>query len=52
MSESSRIVTKPVVRTTVEARQGVIGHNVRYVLAASLAAVVIIFTGLWLYYFF
>ena len=32
-----------VVRTTTEARQGVTGHNVRYVLAFGIAGVVIVF---------
>jgi hypothetical protein len=32
-----------VVRTTTEARQGVTGHNVRYVLGFSIAGVVIVF---------
>lgn len=31
------------VKTPVQARQGVTGHNVRYVLAASLAAIVVAF---------
>jgi len=36
-------------RTATEARGGVIGNNVRYVLAASLMGVIIVFAGL-LYY--
>jgi hypothetical protein len=36
-------------RTTTEARAGVAGHNVRYVLAASLMGMIIFFAGL-LYY--
>jgi hypothetical protein len=36
-------------RTATEARAGVTGHNVRYVLAASLMGVIIFFAGL-LYY--
>ena len=32
-----------VVRTTTEARQGVTGHNVRYVLGFGIAGVVIVF---------
>jgi hypothetical protein len=32
--------------TTIEARAGVAGHNVRYVLAASLIGVIVIFAGL------
>jgi hypothetical protein len=31
----------PVVRSTNEARQAVTGHNVRYVLGFSLAAVIV-----------
>ena len=41
----------PVVRTTTEAREGVTGHGVRYVLVISTAAVVVIFVALWLFYF-
>ena len=40
-----------IVKGATEAREGVTGHNVRYVLAASLAAVIIVFAGLWLYFF-
>lgn len=43
--------TPPPVKNTVEGRQGVTGHNVRYVLAAALIAVILAFCGLWLYYF-
>ena len=32
--------------TTTEARAGVTGHNVRYVLAASLMGAIIFFAGL------
>ena len=41
---------RPVVATT-QARQGVTGHNVRYVLGASIAAVVVAFAAIWIYYF-
>jgi len=41
----------PVVRTTTQAREGVPGHGVRYVLMISTAAVVVIFAALWLFYF-
>jgi hypothetical protein len=41
----------PVVKSTSEARQGVTGHGVRYVLTISTAAVVVIFGALWLFYF-
>jgi hypothetical protein len=34
-----------------EAREGVTGHNVRYVLTISTAVVVVLFAGLWWYYF-
>ena len=44
-------VETPVVRTTTQAREGVTGHGVRYVLTISTAAVVVIFAGLWLFYF-
>ena len=41
----------PVVLTTTQAREGVTGHGVRYVLVISTAAVVVIFAALWLFYF-
>jgi len=41
----------PVVRTTTQAREGVTGHGVRYVLTISTAAVVVLFGAIWLYYF-
>jgi hypothetical protein len=37
--------------TTNEARQGVTGHNVRYVLGFGLAGVVVAFAIIWLVYF-
>ena len=41
----------PVVRTTTQAREGVTGHGVRYVLTISTVAVIVIFGALWLLYF-
>lgn len=41
----------PVVRTTTQAREGVTGHGVRYVLMIGTAAVVVLFAAIWLYYF-
>ncbi|MFY9836443.1 MAG: hypothetical protein WAK55_08210 [Xanthobacteraceae bacterium] len=40
----------PVVSTR-EARQGVTGHNVRYVLGFSLVALIIAFGVIWLIFF-
>jgi hypothetical protein len=40
-----------VVKATTEARQGVTGHNVRTVLAVSLAAIVVLFAAIYLFYF-
>lgn len=34
-----------------QARGGAIGHNVRYVLGIGIAAVVVVFAAIWLYYF-
>jgi hypothetical protein len=42
---------QPTVVSTREARQGVTGHNVRYVLGFSLAALIIAFGIIWLIYF-
>jgi hypothetical protein len=41
---------RPVVSTT-EARQGVTGHNVRYVLGFGLAGIIIAFGGIYFMYF-
>jgi hypothetical protein len=37
---------RPTETTATEARAGVTGHNVRYVLAASLTGAIIFFAGL------
>ena len=42
---------EPIVTTTTRAREGVTGHNVRYVLLTSLVLLVIVFSGLWFYHF-
>jgi hypothetical protein len=39
-------IDRPTEKTATEARAGVTGHNVRYVLAASLLGAVIFFVGL------
>jgi Flp pilus assembly protein TadB len=41
---------EPVVETTTEARSGVTGHNVRYVLVFSLCGVIVAFVAI-LWYF-
>jgi hypothetical protein len=41
---------EPVVETTTEARSGVTGHNVRYVLVFSLGGVIVAFVAV-LWYF-
>ena len=50
MSSSERPERQPVIPAP-QARQGVTGHNVRYVLGFSVAAVVIVFAIIWLVYF-
>lgn len=40
-----------VVETATEARQGVTGHGVRYVLFISLAAVIVAFAAIYLGFF-
>jgi hypothetical protein len=37
-----------VVKPTNEARQGVTGHNVRWVQGLGILGVVVVFAGLWL----
>jgi len=34
-----------------EAREGVTGHNVRYVLIISVVGAAVVLAGLWFYYF-
>lgn len=50
MNSSQTPEGRPVVPAQ-QARQGVTGHNVRLVLGFSIAAVVIVFTIIWLAYF-
>jgi hypothetical protein len=40
-----------IVESAVEARAGVTGHNVRYVLLVSIALVVVLFVAVYLYNF-
>jgi hypothetical protein len=42
---------RPIVKSATEAREGVTGHNVRYVLLVSVFAVIIGFAALYLYFF-
>jgi hypothetical protein len=50
MSSSDNPEQHPVIPAR-QARQGVIGHNVRFVLGFSIAAVVIVFAIIWMVYF-
>jgi hypothetical protein len=45
-----KTVHTPVVPAQ-DAREGAVGHNVRYVLGFGIAAVVIVFAVIWLVYF-
>jgi hypothetical protein len=40
-----------IVKSTTEAREGVTGHNVRYVLIISVVGVILAFGAVWLYFF-
>ena len=51
MPTPSRDSERPIVETTTQARQGVTGHNVRYVLMASTLAVVVAFALIYTFYF-
>ena len=42
----------PIVVDGVDARQGVTGHNVRYVLGFGLTAVIVAFAVIFFFYFF
>ncbi|MGN6750858.1 MAG: hypothetical protein ACTHJS_19965 [Xanthobacteraceae bacterium] len=50
MSPSESPERRPVIAAP-QARQGVTGHNVRFVLGFSVAAVVIVFAIIWMIYF-
>jgi hypothetical protein len=50
MSSSEEPELRPVVPTR-QARQGVTGHNVRFVLGFSVGAAVVMFVIIWLVYF-
>jgi hypothetical protein len=41
----------PIIKSAPHVREGVTRHNVRYVLIISLFGVVLLFAGLWLYFF-
>jgi hypothetical protein len=43
--------SKPIVESADEARAGVTGNNVRYVLLAGTAGVIVLFAIVFLYYF-
>jgi hypothetical protein len=49
-SDRQPVEPHPVVPAQ-QARQGVTGHNVRYVLGFGMAAIVILFVIIWLAYF-
>jgi hypothetical protein len=40
-----------IVKSATNAREGVTGHNVRYVLIVSVVGVILAFVALWLYFF-
>ncbi len=42
---------RPIVETKQQARQGVTGHNVRYVLGFSLAGAIIVLALAYIFYF-
>ena len=50
-SADQRPPEHPQLLSKIRARQGVTGHNVRYVLGFGLAAVVIAFVAVYLAYF-
>ena len=47
-SEAMKVVDDHVEVTETEASSGVKGHNVRYVLAISLIAVIIVLSAVWI----
>jgi predicted transcriptional regulator len=49
-SERRRALYRPVL-SAQDARQGTTDHNVRYVLGFGLAAIVLVFIGIYLIYF-
>jgi hypothetical protein len=51
MQASSNGETRPVVKSTTQARQGVTGHNVRYVLFVGTALAIVALGILWFAFF-
>jgi hypothetical protein len=49
--EQSSGTRKPVEKSTNEAREGVVGHNVRYMLVFGLAGVIVAFAIVYGYFF-
>jgi hypothetical protein len=50
-ASSARAVVSPPIVTTPRARQGVTGHNARYVLGFGLSATIVAFIIVYLLYF-
>ena len=48
----SSVNLHPIEKSTNAARQGVTGHNVRYVLMISVGAAVLVLACTWLVFFF
>jgi hypothetical protein len=51
MSPAGLVMLGPVQKSTNAARQGVTGHNVRYVLAISRGVAVVILAIIWFAFF-
>ncbi len=47
----ARVENNRIVESTTEARAGVTGHNVRYVLVFSTVGVAVVFAALPIYFF-
>jgi len=48
---NDRVEGRTIERNTVEGRQGVTGHNVRYVLVIGTASVIVLLAAVWLWFF-
>jgi hypothetical protein len=51
MNMNRRSSEKRAALSATEAREGVTGHNVRYVLGISVVAAAVLLLVIWLYYF-
>lgn len=47
----AKVENERVVESATEARAGATGHNVRYVLVIGTVSVIVLFAGIYMYFF-